>query len=480
MLMLKRRLVQHDEGFTVVEAVVAAAILLITAVAIMQVFAFASTSTESNRTREEATELANERIEQARNLAYDKVGTIGGDPVGNLQESETVGKYQVSTDVSWARDTSTGRATYKHVAVVVAWNEPVASRVELTTNVYGQSNLVNTGDLVLTLVEKATGKGLKDVSVKMNLSSGGSRTVKTDANGEAFFGFVPTGTMTFEVAPSGYIVDLTTINGAVVTNDMLTRVTLMAEKPAAVTAQVRTPSGAAINGATFTLTQVNTTRVYTAVSDSSGNARFTGLYPDKYTLRARILGRASGTVSFDLTAGTDQTQIVTLADPGTQSIRVTDANNVKLNGATVTLTNKTTGAKLTGTTASSGEVSFNIPDEATYTIIATLGGYVAGSTENDLSPSGGPLITIPLHVPQAGTITVYNTGSKVSFRPYKLSPAGWAAAAVSISKYGTGTFANLAPGDYRVYYANTSSSTPSGSSYLSATIVDGETINLTK
>lgn len=470
---------RSEEGFTIVEALVASAILLVVALAITQVFAFASLSTQSNSVREDATELANQRIEQARNLEYDALGTVGGDPEGTIPPEEDVGRYHVTTEVSWNRDATTGRATYKDIDVAVAWTEPTASEVRVTSSVYGHSNLVNTGDVVLTILEKASGKGIKNCHVTLTPPSGSDRTVRTDTAGEAFFGYVPTGGISLVAAPVGWVVDLNTIAGAVVTNDTLTRLTLLAEKASSVTVRVRNPSGDAISGATLTLTQTGTSRVYTATSDTAGHARFENLFSGDFTLNASITGSASATVYFHLNEGDDVTQQVTMADPSPMRVLVTDQNSVKVPGATVTVTNPLTGTVMTGTTADSGEAAFTISTDATYTVEASMAGYVSNTVYTYMTPAGG-LVTLAVRPPSPGTITVYNSRTaSFNFRPYRLTPApaGWATtSSTAIARKTSYTFTNVTPGTYRIYV---NPGTQPAGSYLSATITDGDAVTVT-
>ena len=67
-----KRFMRDGSGFTVVELVVAAAILFFISTAIMGALAYASTANASNAMRQNGLELANQRMEQARNLPYDK------------------------------------------------------------------------------------------------------------------------------------------------------------------------------------------------------------------------------------------------------------------------------------------------------------------------------------------------------------------------------------------------------------------------
>ncbi len=75
-----KRFMGDDSGFTVVEYLVAAAILFIVSTGVMGALAYASTANASTAMRELGLEVANQRMEQARNLPYDSLGTTNGYP----------------------------------------------------------------------------------------------------------------------------------------------------------------------------------------------------------------------------------------------------------------------------------------------------------------------------------------------------------------------------------------------------------------
>ena len=66
------------------------------------------------RARNVARELAAQKIEYARNLPYDSIGTVGGIPAGTLVQTENVPingqEYKVSTEVVYVDDPFDGVA----------------------------------------------------------------------------------------------------------------------------------------------------------------------------------------------------------------------------------------------------------------------------------------------------------------------------------------------------------------------------------
>ena len=83
-----KRFMRDDSGFTVVEYLVAAAILFIVSTGVMGALAYASTANASTAMRQLGLEVANQRMEQARNLPYDSLGTTNGYPIGTIVTPE--------------------------------------------------------------------------------------------------------------------------------------------------------------------------------------------------------------------------------------------------------------------------------------------------------------------------------------------------------------------------------------------------------
>ncbi len=382
---LKRR---RDFGFTVVEFVVAASILFVITVSVVGVIGFAADTTRTTVAREAATNLANQRIEQARNVPYDDIGVqysdgTYGDPAGTIPAEETVGDFAVTTDVRWARSAA-GRATYKQITVTVSWTDPREDSIEVSSNIYGKSELVNSGDVLIDVLDIDTNEPIPGARVTIQPSTGISRTLRTTAAGEVFFGFVPAGTITTNVTADGYIMDLSGVAGATVAVDLVTRLTVYGQRPSTGVVHVRTTAGVPITNATVVLTKPDGSQVTQAV-DASGDTRFTNLLRGTYSVRASAPGRADGTEPLVISSGGQTVEVtVRLADPAALSVRVRDDSGANaLEGATVTVrgpspsTSNVAGSP--ATTPSSGESTFNLALSGTYSIAVTKSGYISQS-----------------------------------------------------------------------------------------------------
>jgi prepilin-type N-terminal cleavage/methylation domain-containing protein len=115
-------------GFSVIEVMVGLGIFAVLAIGFASTMATSLSAQVRSRQRATANQLATQQVEQARTLAYDDVGTVGGNPVGTLQPSSTVAvgtaTYEVRTAVELVADrVDTAFATqadYKRLTVTVA------------------------------------------------------------------------------------------------------------------------------------------------------------------------------------------------------------------------------------------------------------------------------------------------------------------------------------------------------------------------
>ncbi len=322
--------VGEDDGFTLIELVWAAMIMLIVVMGVMTVLTFAAQSTQASATRIAALNLANQRLEQARNLPYDDLGVTYsggtlGNPAGAILTPETIDdRFTVTTVVGWARDPDTHRALYKTIHVNVAWTEGRGGDVDVSTSVFGKSNLVNTGDLSIVARDLVTDELLSNARVTITPTSGSSRTVTTGEDGEAFFGYLPTGQYAVTIEKTDYIFDTAALSSISVQSDLLTSIVAYGQEPSSVTVTVESEPGAPLNGATVTLTSSAGT-VLTATSGANGIARFENLIVGTYQVAARFAGRSTARtqVNVDL-PGQDYPLSLTLAPRYGLTVRVVD------------------------------------------------------------------------------------------------------------------------------------------------------------
>ena len=140
----------ESHGFTILEVVFVLVILSLSTLTIFSLFNLTLKMTWENKARIGATQLANKKLEIARNLPYDDVGTVGGIVSGNIPETEIVTlnniDYTVYTNVVYVDDPFDGTFEsdpidnltndYKMVSVKVSWDSEFStSPVEFYTNI---------------------------------------------------------------------------------------------------------------------------------------------------------------------------------------------------------------------------------------------------------------------------------------------------------------------------------------------------------
>lgn len=387
---MRGNMLRSESGFSLAEVVWAAMILFIVAMGVLGAITFAATSTTDSGMKVSALNLANQRLEQARNLPYDSVGTkfVGGelgDPPGSILTPEVVAaddgrEYTVETDVAWARDPDTGLSLYKEITVRVAWGDGDRRAVSVSTNVFGKSDLVNTGDLSLEVHDLATDELLPGSKVTITPTSGAARVVTTDENGEAFFGHLPTGEYTVAIVKTGYVFDTSSPAGKVtVTADLLTSVVAYLQEPSVIRVKTTSDGTSPLAGATLSLVLPGQPTRY-AATDGSGMAQFGSLPTGTYQLRADYAGR-SPVQQAVIVSTPGETVDVTLTMPSRAGfvVRVVDSSSNTLPGAAVSVRGPSPGTTHVpgspGVTASNGEISFGTPADGTYTIAVSLAGY---------------------------------------------------------------------------------------------------------
>ena len=116
-----------DEGFTLIEVLVATVVFAILATAFALTLSGSLGSFRASKARTVAEQVASSQLEDARRMAYDDLGTVGGNPPGILAATRTVTNagqvLNVATHVSYVNDpipnaVETG-ANYKAVRVTV-------------------------------------------------------------------------------------------------------------------------------------------------------------------------------------------------------------------------------------------------------------------------------------------------------------------------------------------------------------------------
>ena len=126
-----KKIIKSDEGFTLIEILIAVFMVSILSVIVIQSVRMALNTSEVNKTKTIAIAIANEKIEKIRAMDYKDIGIIDGDPGGTI-ESEVVTDdgFTIKYKISWVdKDKS-----YKQVEVSVT-KEPMNSTVEVITQI---------------------------------------------------------------------------------------------------------------------------------------------------------------------------------------------------------------------------------------------------------------------------------------------------------------------------------------------------------
>lgn len=127
-------------AFTLIEVLVSLFVLSIVMIGIYQLIMYSLAITSDNQHYVEAIAIANQKMEQIRNMPYDDVGTIFGSPHGDIDDYETIirnGSYTIHTVIQFFDDPYDGTldlgtddvfTDYKRVAINVSWNTRMGAK----------------------------------------------------------------------------------------------------------------------------------------------------------------------------------------------------------------------------------------------------------------------------------------------------------------------------------------------------------------
>ncbi len=480
-----QRLGRDQSGFTVAELVISAAVLLIVSLGIMGVLGYATSANANTAKRENALDIANQRLEQARTMPYADLGTVNGYPSGTLPANDTVGVYTVTTEVSWAIDPLQNISSCKTVRITVSWGTGGTSKVSVETNVAGKSDSTNVGDVKITVTDVDTSKPVQGCTVTIQPSVGPSSSLVTKADGTVRWGKIPQGNITITGSCLGYAIDYPKLAGVSVTAGRLNEWPLDAIKPSTGIVNV-TFGGAPLSGVDVTISGPSGT--ITKTSDGSGKATFTGLLKGTYTVTGSKTGYTVGTASpLAIIAGNSTySTALTMNKATTLKVTVVDDGGSPLSGATVSLSGAGT---YSATTDANGEALFTGINAGSYSVSASKNLYVSpaavnktvvAATDNVLTPSiiltektkGTLIINFTFGATDAGSYTIrICNSSKVMIDSFTVN-----------KPTGGGTVTNsrdLDPGTYYVTCKNLSP-WPSNPRTANITVGNPTTVNMTK
>lgn len=223
-------------GFTLIEALVLIAIFSISVITFYRVFGLSTYHIIEAKKRLAAVSLANERIEQIRNISYDDIGTPTGSPSGSIIADETVVinnvQFRILTDIRYVIDPADGIAPpidsvptdYKRVQIFILWGDgsnqsvPEATakgpahrkqRVDITSQFVTPGGLESlTGEGILSInVLDSNGLPIGGASVNIYHPTAGSPTINytgvTDATGNLTYAAPPAPDYRLTVSKNG-------------------------------------------------------------------------------------------------------------------------------------------------------------------------------------------------------------------------------------------------------------------------------------
>jgi prepilin-type N-terminal cleavage/methylation domain-containing protein len=193
----------NQRGFSLIESLVGIAIFVIMAGVVYQAFALIYIDAGLNWENTTVSSLARQYLENARNIPYAQIGTIQGNPHGNLPDfanpnTTTVGNttYTIYFEVTYIDDPADGTALlgtdpapndYKQVKLFVK-NNTTGKITNFATNIVpsGLENMQSGGALLLSVID-AFGQPVPDATINITnniLSPSINLSRLSDANGK--------------------------------------------------------------------------------------------------------------------------------------------------------------------------------------------------------------------------------------------------------------------------------------------------------
>ena len=405
---------QSERGFTLTEVLVAGVVLVIGLIMIAQFFTMTASRILASDTRSLMAQLATQQIETIRGLQYQDIGTVGGQPPGQLLAAEDIvmeGRtFHVTRDVTYFEDSSYSGpypANYRRVTVSVSQvNNSALAPVVMTTNIAGGAK---GGTLDITVTD-LSGEGIPGAHLTISdtvLSPDvliNAPAIHTDSSGHLQIPGLtvdPNGGYFVSAALSGYN-SAALQNGVVVANGTpFTVVQLIMDRLATMNIHLTDQNGNALPGIALTVTGYLSVSPWnfsqTVTTDSGGNATLpnirysTSLEPyfiqlvtshnpplslptgvTAPSVDASFLPLAAGVIPVILDPGeTQNVQLVVSTGPAVTSLNPTGGST--LGGTSVVIT----GANFTGATAvkfgSTNATSFTINSATQITAVAPAG-----------------------------------------------------------------------------------------------------------
>lgn len=466
-----------EKGFTVVEIVVALTILLLIVSSMVPLFVLVARTSQINRARTIALNLANKEVERVRNLSYDQVGTNPGNPSGVLVPSEEVrvGLFDllierkvkwVDSDFDQQDPDDTLPADYKKVTITVSSPERIFNTpVKLSTLVSrpGEETMVNRGNVRVNTLnaneEPVTG-------AQVDITAGPSAPLRdwTEENGEILFpALYPSLTENdYQASASkdGYVALETLPQSATVTIDNTTHLYFHLDIPGTLVVHLVDYEGNPVGESTITLSRANISpREYTS---SDGHFNLDSLFPGDWEITAAAEGFEElpepTAVQINSSETTETTITLTRASFGNLHLEVfEEGSGERLGPAQVRITNQVTGETSEEETNANGVLESVRLEYGTYLVEVSKTGFYSQSELVVIERPGNTFLEVYLRAePTVGSVVIRVERSSGAPRNgiwvLVTGPSYSEAKRTGSYRPGEALFENLNPGEYRTYY----------------------------
>jgi type II secretory pathway pseudopilin PulG len=212
---------KSKRGFSLIESLIGILLIVVVFLGMVGAFRLGLKVLVQSKARVTALALANQRIEEIRNLPYNDVGTVGGIPPGVIPQTETKTlnniEFTIATTIIYIDDPFDGlapddliSADYKRAKVKVFWPGIIGGEVILITDVApkGIETVEGGGTLSITVLN-ATGDGVGQATVRVvndQVDPPIDASYLTDDYGNLILAGAPTSTEAYQitVTKSGY------------------------------------------------------------------------------------------------------------------------------------------------------------------------------------------------------------------------------------------------------------------------------------
>lgn len=370
-----------------------------------------------------AQQAAQSAIEEIRGMPYDDVGLTSWNPAGRLSGAKTISlqglKATMSTAITYVNDpVSPAYATYADYKKVILTITRSRDGRQLAREVTYVAPPVGTGNariIKVQVVDYALRTAVEGATVALGAGPSAPRMDRTDATGAVIFpDLIPnpaTGSQAYydiTVGATGYQTlrdDLPPASQAhtrIVAGQTFTTV-LQVYRPATIFLQVRNTNGSPYSGtAPVTVSSPRGTQTFNVTGGSATVTQVAGepVVPGiQYTVttaaNSQFAGIANQTVPTNYPVDLTSTFPLTLQTYSTRTliVRVQRTNGNAVSGAGVVVRAGPVPVYLTGTTTSTGRVTFTVPAGPGYTADVTST-YGTGTWTGDVNSNVTQTITV--------------------------------------------------------------------------------------